>query len=774
MSRLAVLGLALCLPLMATRAAAAPASSSAPGSFARVQARAALELPMFASDAVSLTEAVSGVGVRVRPLGASSVQAEELDGALSFSHAFGDAHLLVTHDTNGFEDTTYFPTKPAVEEARYELRLENAAGLRLFDDVLEVLDATGTPQLRMSRPWVRDRFGEVHRLKVTLSGCAFDDSPIPPWRRPPTPPGADRCEIALDWRALELSYPAALDPAWATTGTITIARELAAMCANDRGQALLAGGNTVLGSPTDSAEMFDLATMTFSAIAPMGRSHLSPACVTLADGRFLFSGGTNITPIANAHVYDPATGAWSDSGMIEARSQHTLTLLPDGRVLAVAGFSGVVPLYSSAEVYDPATNSWTATDLLDSVRVAHAATLLPDGRVLVVGGNQNLSAKSELFDPTTMTWSLAADAFTAREAFPLLTIGGRAIAFGGGGISSKDWVESYDPVQDEWTFLASLPYPMEDHHVLPLPSGRVLLFGGTHDLGLLDGTFAYDPALDLWLDAGPGTERTKGLAVVMNDGSLLAAIGHGQPGNPVPLSALRFVESTLGSSCLTPGECETSVCRDGVCCDAACDGTCQRCNESGQCVVASSQDDPDSCTGGMSCDAFGLCKLALGASCEENDPCASGHCVDGVCCDRACDASCEACDGVSLGVCELVVGAPHGDRAECPEGFVCNGTTDECVELVYCEDEHFAVEPDGSLRDCSPYICSSEGACLRSCGSVFDCAQPFVCDAFGACVEPTSEPAETGCSYSSSRSRAGWWLAAALLALAGRARRARV
>ncbi len=772
MKRAALLFAVLGCGLAAGVTWAAPGADPMRTDLLRVDTRAWLELPSFSTDPVVLVDRRSGVGVAVRPTDARRVPAEPFGEALSFRDAFDDADMVVTHHASGFEDTTYFSSRPSLEAARYELRLENASGLRLFDDVLEVLDHDGTPRVRMARPWIRDRHGEIHRLNVKLAGCAFDDSPLPPWRRHTIPPGSDVCEVAVDWEALDIAYPAELDPAWAITAGILIVRSHAAMCSNDQGRVVLAGGETPLESPASSAEMYDLATDTWSVIAPMGRAHHSPECVTLADGRFLFTGGTNITPIANAHVYDPGAGTWSDGGMLEARSGHTLTLLPDGRVLAVAGFSGVVPLFSSAEVYDPVADAWSATGLLDSVRVDHGATVLPDGRVLVAGGNQNASPTCELFDTSTLTWSPAASMNTPRERFPLLVVGSRALAFGGGGVPA-DWVEAYDPALDEWTLVNQLPAPLENHHVLPLPSGRVLLFGGTDDLGLVDQTYAYDAALNEWLEAGPGTDRTESLASVLADGSLLVATGHGNRGDPVPLSTLRFVETTAGATCETAGECETSYCRDGVCCSEPCTGSCQRCDATGECVAVTGADDPDTCTGDASCDALGACKPALGAACQDDGGCASGHCVDGVCCDRACDATCEACDGASPGVCGLVVGAPHGDRPACPEGAVCSGTSAECIELVFCQDEHFAVQPDGTLRDCSPYICSSDGACLQSCGSVFDCAAPFVCDAAGACVVPKSSPPQEGCSAAPATPGSASWLVVALFALGFGARRER-
>ena len=87
------------------------------------------------------------------------------------------------------------------------------------------------------------------------------------------------------------------------------------------------------------------------------------------------------------------TPAWREtSPMAHGRSYHTLTLLPDGTVLASGGESrsdgvdltrSVLP----AEIWNPDTETWTTVASLSDGRLYHStALLLPDGRVLMAGG----------------------------------------------------------------------------------------------------------------------------------------------------------------------------------------------------------------------------------------------------------------------------------------------------------------------------------------------------------------------------------------------------
>ena len=92
---------------------------------------------------------------------------------------------------------------------------------------------------------------------------------------------------------------------------------------------------------------------------------------------------------------DPAAGVFSSTGnMLSKRSWHTLTLLPDGKVLAAggesetcnAGFCYFVGTLATAELYDPASGAFSATGNMFAAREGHTATLLNDGTVLLTGG----------------------------------------------------------------------------------------------------------------------------------------------------------------------------------------------------------------------------------------------------------------------------------------------------------------------------------------------------------------------------------------------------
>ena len=166
---------------------------------------------------------------------------------------------------------------------------------------------------------------------------------------------------------------------------------------NDQSIAPLKDGRALVVRDTN-AEIYDPAEDTWTFAASTEVPRFSPGVVTLSDGRVLVTGRTpayyDLTtgrptgPLAE--VYNPVADVWTlTSPMSHLRISHTLTLLPDGRVLAAGGedpMSSEYILYSTTEIYDPRTNLWSPGPNLSAPRASHSATLLPDGNVLLVGG----------------------------------------------------------------------------------------------------------------------------------------------------------------------------------------------------------------------------------------------------------------------------------------------------------------------------------------------------------------------------------------------------
>ncbi|HEX2736238.1 MAG TPA: hypothetical protein VHM70_31770 [Polyangiaceae bacterium] len=248
------------------------------------------------------------------------------------------------------------------------------------------------------------------------------------------------------------------------------------------------------------------------------------------------------------------------------------------------------------------------------------------------------------------------------------------------------------------------------------------------------------------------------------------------PATPVPTSS--GTETTpvpgvplkvQGQACGAGSECQLGFCVDGVCCNGPCDAVCSTCNAEGSvgmcsgvlsdsaCGTLSCPEDtacrkyiagdlgqncamqgqcssmPDctpmnvaqgtSCGADMAaCDGDGECvvpdKLMLGDECAQDSECGSAHCVDGVCCDSACDGLCEACG--EAGHCDVV---PEDDS--------------DCSTLTCQSDEACKDYPDPRTSK----RCQARGQCLtqqaycvaKNLEQGTECGTGMACDNQGSC-----------------------------------------
>ncbi|WP_437602871.1 kelch repeat-containing protein [Sorangium sp. So ce590] len=537
------------------------------------------------------------------------------------------------------------------------------------------------------------------------------------------------------------------------TGTwLTVRRMAAARTAHTAtllpdGRVLITGGDGPEGS-LDGVEVFDPGSGRWLSLQSTQMSRAEHTATLLQDGRVLVAGGSVHGTIDDAELLDPDAGMWrSVDPLRTARHSHTATLLQDGRVLVAAGDGGDGAAHPGGfvditEVFDPDSGTWRVVGPIGQVRIGHTATLLPDGRVLVAGGYAYLDGQSseirslkhaELFDPISGTWQPVIPMNTARHKHTatLLENGKVVVAGGRNQDGYLDSAELFDPASGRWLPLGPMLAPRQSHTATLLLNGQVLVAGGYGPDGTLDGAEVFDPGSGGWLPLGPMiSARSMHTATLLPDGRVLVAGGFESAGSLdsaevfipdsgrwLPLGSMHTARIDHTATLLPDGrvlvvgganiQASTLQPHTVEAFDPS-SGTWFRLEplplgrywhsttrlKDGRVLVAGGGDEGplDSVT------IFH--PMADGSPCAADVECGSGHCTDGVCCERVCDIYlCEACSAL---------------RGASADGV--------CTSL----------HPDYLPFACSPQT----GEQTRPCKSVHHCAEGFVCDVEGECVLP--------------------------------------
>jgi Cys-rich repeat protein len=186
--------------------------------------------------------------------------------------------------------------------------------------------------------------------------------------------------------------------------------------------------------------------------------------------------------------------------------------------------------------------------------------------------------------------------------------------------------------------------------------------------------------------AGPRTAQ-----LVVTDASTMQVV-------QLVVTGTGVVIAQPGEPCLNGVRCASGVCTGGVCCDRACEGSCQVCNSAGVCA---DQAERQACGNGIGqCFGVNQCLLPELTACSGNEQCGSQNCelrLDGqtpndqICCLEDCGNTGQQCNP-QTGRCELPTvgqGASCGAAGQpaCAVGLECKacpGGGNQCTPADQC------------------------------------------------------------------------------------------
>ncbi len=694
-----------------------------------------------------LEDPASGVAMTVTPEDLSTGHAERARDLLVWRGiAPGGGDVVLRPLADGIEDYVSFAT-PGAEALSYRLDLRGGAvGLRLVDDVLEILDASPSPRLRMRAPSVVGADGVAARARVEVSGCAVDRDPADPWSRPPTAPGARSCRVTVRWEGAGLQYPVLFDPGWSSTASMASARADHGLQVYGSGasQRVLAAGGISGASFVSAAETYNrnaappawaavnampeakagfvLANAGSSTEEPHAIGGVRAAAPTVTDTNYRFNTGA---------------GTWTTRTAIPTRVAYAAgvaygALFPITTIFVAGGTttSPSVAVTSAFQRFSSSGNSWTAMDALNTARYRHAIWLegFATATIHVAGGSNNSTALSAAewinTDAGSPNW-------TNLPSMPVAITNavhtGTHVA--GDGTQTARWSGS------SWTGTDLVGESMvEPAAALVFPAGRDILVGGA-----TTGTYKWAGATLGWLNAGglpgpiscqlppPCIFGQRASAVTLGSGEVLVAGGMATSGTMTNRAWL-FTEQAQGAACSVgaPGACSSNFCADGFCCNTACTGLCQGCSSAvkgqgsnGVCGPVVAGTDPDAnCVddGAASCDQNGLCDGA--GACQiyaSGTACNTAACSNGGITTYACNGS---------GTCNATNGTCGGYA--CASASACRTTCSSdshCVSTHWCSGTACVVKlAQGATctggNQCASTFCVDGRCCNIACGSL--------------------------------------------------------
>lgn len=273
----------------------------------------------------------------------------------------------------------------------------------------------------------------------------------------------------------------------------------------------------------------------FSSTGTMTTTRTNHTSTLLPNGKVLVTGGFNGSYLSSAEIYDPLTKTWSATASLSVpRELHTATLLPNGKVLIAGGHSTGGNYPATAELYDPASGTFSPAGSMVTPHASHTATLLPNGKVLLAGGYADgYWDTAELYDPSTNTFTATGSMKSPRgnHTATLLANGRVLIAAGSFGYINAaplGSAEIYDPAAGTFTLTTGiLGTARYSHTATLLTNGKVLITGGTAGNGGIVGCELFDPSTGTFSPTGPmANARDSHVAMLLPDGKVLVAGGY--------------------------------------------------------------------------------------------------------------------------------------------------------------------------------------------------------------------------------------------------------
>jgi len=304
------------------------------------------------------------------------------------------------------------------------------------------------------------------------------------------------------------------------------------------GRVLAAGGLISTSLLSDETQTYDPTEGSFDAGPRLSQRRAKHAAWALPDGSVLVTGGQSSTEIATRKTercHPDAVTCSPGPDMTSPRRFHAMTELGDGRVLVTGGTGPSALALDTAEIFDSATDTFTPTGSMHVPRVNHTSTLLPDGTVLILGGYQKIDTDqvlslAEIYDPASGTFTRLGSDDTVLKGESLTVLPSGDVLLAGGTEGGSTRASQLRRGSLSSVALPPMSAPLTDHTATLLDAAYVLLAGGSPDGEPSDVAVLFDVAGVDFEDAGRMTRPRAGhSATRLSSGKVLVAGGSDDP-----------------------------------------------------------------------------------------------------------------------------------------------------------------------------------------------------------------------------------------------------
>ena len=286
------------------------------------------------------------------------------------------------------------------------------------------------------------------------------------------------------------------------------------------GRLIVEGGEYNNGSPTGAwttlGAIYNPATNKWTSVKPpAGWTTIGDASSTvLGNGTFLLGDCCDQPPKTALLNANTLTWTSTGAGKSDVYDEEGLTLLPNGKVLAVDAYVFQYDANgTNSELYTPSTGAWTSAgstvaQLWDSCGGSTAASfevgpmvLRPDGTVFATGGNSCGAGHTAIYQYQTGKWKAGPDfpgLYNVDDGPAALEPNGKVLVFASpsrfyppaGAFFEWDGANLNQLANTPTSALADASFV---GHLLVLPTGQIMFTDFTNDVEILTPAGSYNP-----------------------------------------------------------------------------------------------------------------------------------------------------------------------------------------------------------------------------------------------------------------------------------------